>query len=124
MHGVLLLVALTALQDGGVGPDVPRTEERRSSSAPTPLPRMDPVVVEKDAPLPDGKDEPAPAPRKEDLVLRWNRAALDAIRVEKTTPPEAARHLALLHITIYDSVIAIYRTHRPYRFEEKLSDSA
>jgi hypothetical protein len=49
-----------------------------------------------------------------DMVLRWNEVALQAIRAEKTPPPIAARHLAILHLAIYDAVMAIERTHQPY----------
>ena len=56
----------------------------------------------------------AQVPAKQDMVLRWNTVALDAIRAERTPPPMAARNLAIVHIAIYDAVNAIYRTHRPY----------
>jgi hypothetical protein len=32
-----------------------------------------------------------------DVVTDWNTAALNAIRVGRTTPPEASRALAILH---------------------------
>src|SRR5947208_1699292 len=44
--------------------------------------------------------------QKRDVVLRWNEAALDAIKAERTPPPIAAHHLALLHVAIYDAVSA------------------
>ncbi|MDB5309201.1 MAG: repeat-associated core domain protein [Gemmataceae bacterium] len=53
-------------------------------------------------------------PAHRDVVERWNEAALDAVRADKTPPPLAARNLALLHIAIYDAVNAIDRTHRPF----------
>jgi hypothetical protein len=46
-----------------------------------------------------------------DVVLRWNEAALFAIRNEKTPAPIAARNLALLHTAIFDAVNAVSRTH-------------
>src|SRR5437660_7282980 len=56
----------------------------------------------------------APKPRvayrvepKRDVILRWNDVALDAIREEKTPPPIAAHHLALLHVAIYDAICAL-----------------
>jgi len=52
---------------------------------------------------------------EDDAVLRWNEAALQAIRAERTPPPLATRHLAMVHVAIYDSVNAIRRTHRPFR---------
>src|SRR5262245_22501123 len=37
-----------------------------------------------------------------DVVTDWNAAALDAIRVEVTPPPQASRNLAILHASIFD----------------------
>ena len=54
-----------------------------------------------------------------DVVTDWNIAALNAIRVERTTPPEASRALAILHASIYDAVNGIARTHEPYFVKEK-----
>src|SRR5262245_55458439 len=36
-----------------------------------------------------------------DVVLRWNEAALFAIRTERTPPPVAARNLAMVHAAVY-----------------------
>jgi hypothetical protein len=49
-----------------------------------------------------------------DVVLRWNEAALFAIRTEKTPAPIAARNLALMHTAIYDAVNAVGRTHESF----------
>src|SRR5262245_48218680 len=49
-----------------------------------------------------------------DTVTDWNSAALDAIRILNTPPPAAARNLAILHVSIYDAVNSIRRTHEPY----------
>jgi hypothetical protein len=49
-----------------------------------------------------------------DLVLHWNEILLDAIRVERTSPPVASRAMAIVHAAIYDAVNAIHRTHEPY----------
>jgi hypothetical protein len=49
-----------------------------------------------------------------DVVTAWNRAALDAIRTERTTPPQASRALAMLHVSIYDAINGIVRSHDPY----------
>ncbi len=46
-----------------------------------------------------------------DLVLLWNDAALAAVKAEATPPPLAARNLAILHITVYDAVNAVRRSH-------------
>jgi hypothetical protein len=51
---------------------------------------------------------------RDDVVLRWNEAALQAIRAERTPPPAATRQLAMMHAAIYDAVNAIYRTHSVY----------
>jgi hypothetical protein len=58
--------------------------------------------------------QPAKGP---DMVLRWNEVALQTIRAERSPPPIAARNLAILHLSIYDAVIAIEGTHRPYLVE-------
>lgn len=50
-----------------------------------------------------------------DTVTVWNALALDAIRSANTAPPDAARHLAMLHAAIYDAVNGITGTHKPYR---------
>ena len=49
-----------------------------------------------------------------DVVTDWNNAALDAIRAGHTAPPIASRSLAILHVSIYDAVNGIARTHEPY----------
>jgi membrane-associated phospholipid phosphatase len=49
-----------------------------------------------------------------DVVTNWNVAALDAIRANRTPPPVASRALAILHVSIYDAVNGISRTHEPY----------
>ena len=46
-----------------------------------------------------------------DVVKEWNNAALDAIRTGHTQPPIASRSLAILHVSIYDAVDGIDRTH-------------
>jgi hypothetical protein len=57
---------------------------------------------------------PTPPAREPDLVLRWNEAALLAVKEDGTPPPLAARNLATVHAAVYDAVNAVYRTHRPY----------
>src|SRR5215211_7137212 len=56
-------------------------------------------------------------PPAEDPVLVWNEAALRTIRAERTAPPLAARHLAMMHVAVYDAVNAVRRTHRAFRFD-------
>src|SRR5205085_302956 len=48
-------------------------------------------------------------------VIAWDNIALDAIRVDKTTPPLAARDLAIMSVAVYDAVNAIDGTHRAYQ---------
>jgi hypothetical protein len=59
-----------------------------------------------------------------DVVTDWNNAALDAIRAGSTAPPIASRSLAILHVSIYDAVNGIARTHEPYLVESAVSSSA
>lgn len=54
------------------------------------------------------------APPRPDVVLRWNDLALRLIRLEKTTPPMAARNLAILHVAVYDAVNTVAGTHQPF----------
>jgi PAP2 superfamily len=51
----------------------------------------------------------------DDVVLRWNEAALQAIQAERTPPPLAARHLAMVHVAICDAVNTLRRDYRPFR---------
>jgi hypothetical protein len=53
----------------------------------------------------------------DDPVLQWNEAALLAIKAEKTPPPLAVRHLAILHIAVFDAVNTIRRTHKPFEVD-------
>jgi PAP2 superfamily len=59
-----------------------------------------------------------------DVVIDWNNAALDAIRAGNTTPPIASRSLAILHVSIYDAVNGIARTHEPYLVQSAVPASA
>jgi PAP2 superfamily len=59
-----------------------------------------------------------------DVVTDWNNAALDAIRAGSTAPPIASRSLAILHVSIYDAVNGIARTHEPYLVQSAVSGSA
>src|SRR5216117_1620918 len=63
-------------------------------------------------------------PADADVVTDWNNAALDAIRAGNTAPPVASRSLAILHISIYDAVNGIARTHEPYLVESAVPGSA
>jgi hypothetical protein len=59
-----------------------------------------------------------------DVVTIWNSAALDAIRADRTSPPIASRALAMLHVSIYDAVNGISRTHEPYFVRGEVPASA
>jgi membrane-associated phospholipid phosphatase len=59
-----------------------------------------------------------------DVVTDWNIAALNAIRLTRTPPPVASRALAILHVSIYDAVNGISRTHEPYAVESAVPASA
>jgi len=58
-----------------------------------------------------------------DVVTDWNRAALDAVKVEHPAPPAAARALAILHASIYDAVNGITRTHAIYHVRGSVPSS-
>jgi hypothetical protein len=59
-----------------------------------------------------------------DVATDWNNAALDAIRAGNTAPPIASRSLAILHVSIYDAVNGIARTHEPYLVQSEVPASA
>ncbi len=50
----------------------------------------------------------------QDVVLRWNHAALDSIRTDGTPPPAAARNLAILHAALHDALNAIHPRYEQY----------
>ena len=59
------------------------------------------------------------APQPDSAVLRWNEAALAAIRATRPAPPVAARALAILHTAIFDAwahfdVVASTRVGAPF----------
>ena len=56
---------------------------------------------------------PAQTPRP-DMVLKWNEITLQAIRADRSPPPVASRNLAIVHLSIYDAVMAIEKSHHPY----------
>lgn len=49
-----------------------------------------------------------------DLVSRWNEAALEAIKAERTPPPLAARNLAIVHVAMYDAMNTLNGKNRPF----------
>jgi hypothetical protein len=59
-----------------------------------------------------------------DVVTDWNNAALDAIRGSNTSPPIASRNLAILHVSIYDAVNGVTRSHEQYLVPSAVPASA
>ena len=49
-----------------------------------------------------------------DMVLQWNDAVRDAIRIGATPATAGSRIMAITHAAIYDSVNALTRTHEVY----------
>src|SRR4051812_34959857 len=47
-------------------------------------------------------------------AIAWNEVALQAIRVANTTPPAAARDLAITQLAVFDAVNSVVPTARPY----------
>ncbi|BET68578.1 vanadium-dependent haloperoxidase [Opitutales bacterium ASA1] len=54
----------------------------------------------------------------DNAVLYWNTEVLNATRLSRNPPPIAGLHFATYHAAIYDSVVGITRTHRPWLVEE------
>jgi hypothetical protein len=57
-------------------------------------------------------------------VLDWNQVLLDTIRSEKTAPPQAARHLAMLHTAVFDAINSIEGGYRPYLTQVPMTSPA
>lgn len=49
-----------------------------------------------------------------DAVIEWNDVLLDAIRVQRTAPPYAARNMAIVHTAVFDAVNSIEQDYQPY----------
>lgn len=55
------------------------------------------------------------ASARADVVLDWNEVALDAIRVDRTSPPRASRALACVHTAVFDAINSVSGgTYEPY----------
>jgi membrane-associated phospholipid phosphatase len=52
----------------------------------------------------------------EDVILNWNQIAMNAISIDRTAPPAAARILAMVHTAMYDAVNAIEQKYVNYHF--------
>ncbi len=57
-------------------------------------------------------------------VLNWNEVLLDAIRIDRTAPPNAARAMALVQTAIYDAVNSIDQGHEAYLVQVAASADA
>ncbi len=67
----------------------------------------------------DSQPLPVIAQSITDPVIQGNQLTLELIKTEKTPPPIAARNLAIVHSTIYDTVNSINPTHSSYYVTEK-----
>lgn len=52
------------------------------------------------------------AARADNCILYWNQQALDATRLARNAPPQAALYLATFHVAIFDAVNGISGTHQ------------
>jgi hypothetical protein len=59
---------------------------------------------------------PLPSARA-DVITEWNARADDYASEQRLTPPNHARVLALMHVSMFEAVNAIERRYRPYRHE-------
>ena len=55
-------------------------------------------------------------------VERWNSLALQAIRINKTPPPVAARNLAIIHVGMFDTLNSITPKYSPYLLQVQSSN--
>ena len=44
------------------------------------------------------------APVGADVIVDWNKVTLNAIKVDRTSPPRAARALAIVHVAMFDAI--------------------
>lgn len=49
-----------------------------------------------------------------DMILQWNDTLLDAIRADRTPPPQASRAMAIVQAAIYEAVNSIEQVYTPY----------
>lgn len=50
-----------------------------------------------------------------DPVIDWNKRAVEFAVAEKVSATAMSRHMALVHVAVFEAVNAISRTHAPYR---------
>jgi hypothetical protein len=56
-----------------------------------------------------------PTKQSQDAIVRWNALTLDIIKTEKTSPPMAARNLAMVHAAAYDAANAVSKIGKVYK---------
>ena len=44
------------------------------------------------------------APVRADVIVDWNQVTLNAIKVDRTSPPKASRALAIVHVAMFDAI--------------------
>ena len=49
-----------------------------------------------------------------DMVLQWNDTLIDAIRADRTPPPQASRAMAIVQTAVYEAVNSIDGSYTPY----------
>ena len=63
-------------------------------------------------------------PASADVIVDWNKKAVDFIVNHKMSPPSAERLLAMTHAAMYDAVNSIEHKYRPYLVELPTSATA
>jgi RTX calcium-binding nonapeptide repeat (4 copies)/PAP2 superfamily len=58
------------------------------------------------------------------IITDWNSTLLDTVRTAGTSPPMAARNMAMVHTAIYDAVNSISQNHSPYKAQVEASAGA
>ena len=110
MRGLVLLIAFTPL--GVVSAQPPDLWPLDFEPIPAPCPCPPPAV--RSAASPSVSRYATEHGDRVNVVLRWNALALNAIKAERTPPPLAARHLAVMHLAMYDACSPGRRTHQPF----------
>ena len=60
----------------------------------------------------------APAARA-DAVLDWNDVGIAAVIASRSSPPEGARAMAMMHVAMFEAVNAVEGGHAPYTFRTR-----
>jgi membrane-associated phospholipid phosphatase len=61
---------------------------------------------------------------KADAVVGWNKAALEAIKTDKTNPPIASLNLAILETAVYDAVNGLTAFYDAYKVDKGIDAGA